>query len=74
MVKIRLVRGGVANKPVFRIIVIESRRKNDGEVIENLGIWSKTKNDLVVKRDRVDYWLKQGAQISPTLDKLLKNG
>lgn len=75
MLKIRMVRGGVANKPVFKIVAMEARSKNDGKALENLGFWSKIKGDFSVNRKRVDYWVKKGAQISPSLKKLLdKNG
>lgn len=75
MLKIRMVRGGVANKPVFKIVVMEARSKNDGKALEDLGLWSKIKNDLQVNRERIDYWVKKGAGISPSLKELLdKNG
>ncbi|OGM76565.1 30S ribosomal protein S16 [Candidatus Woesebacteria bacterium RIFOXYA1_FULL_43_9] len=72
MLKIRMVRGGVANKPVFQIVVMEARSKNDGKALENLGIWSKIKNDFSANRERIDYWIKKGAQVSPSLKKLLE--
>lgn len=75
MLKIRMVRGGVANKPVFKVVAMEARSKNDGKALENLGLWSKIKGDFKVNRERIDYWVKKGAQISPSLKKLLdKNG
>lgn len=67
-----MVRGGVANKPVFQIVVMEARSKNDGKALENLGIWSKIKNDFSANRERIDYWIKKGAQVSPSLKKLLE--
>lgn len=73
MIKLRMVRKGVAHKPVFRIIAIESRSKNDGKIIENLGYWSKLNSQLVIKQDRIDYWVAQGAQMSQSLRKLLTN-
>ena len=42
--------------------------------MENLGIWSKIKNDFSANRERIDYWIKKGAQVSPSLKKLLEKG
>jgi len=71
MLKVRMVRGGVANKPVFKVVVMEARSKNDGKALETLGIWSKIKSDRTINRERINYWVKQGAQVSPSLTKLL---
>ncbi len=74
MVKIRLSRTGKRNAPSYRIVVIDSRSKRDGRVIENLGFYDpKTKLTTVkLDRKRLDYWLSQGAQMTETVKKLVK--
>lgn len=73
-VRIRLQRLGKPKRPFYRIVAIDKRSKRDGAPIELLGqydpmaVTDKTK----VKPDRVEYWLKQGAQPSRTVASLLK--
>jgi len=73
-VRIRLQRLGKPKRPFYRIVAIDKRSKRDGAPIELLGqydpmaVTDKTK----VKADRVEYWLKQGAQPSRTVASLLK--
>lgn len=58
----------------FRIIVIESARPRDGRAIEELGYYDPAKKpaSISIKKERVEYWLKKGAQISPTVRSFLK--
>ncbi len=74
MVKIRLKRVGTKNRPQWRIVVVDSRFPRDGRFIETLGSYNPLPVDeqIEVKKDRLDYWLKQGAQLSTTLKSLLK--
>ena len=73
-VRLRLQRLGKPKRPFYRIIAIDKRKKRDGAPIEVLGqydpmaVTDKTK----VKADRVEYWLKEGAQASRTVASLLK--
>jgi small subunit ribosomal protein S16 len=72
---IRLSRRGARKQPVYRIIVIEKDRARDGRSIEVVGLYNPRTNPATVdlKRDRIEYWLAQGAQLSPTLARLYKN-
>ncbi len=74
MVKIRLSRTGKRNAPSYRIVVVDSRAKRDGRVIENLGFYDpKTKPQTIkFNRERLEYWLSQGAQMTTTVKKLVK--
>jgi small subunit ribosomal protein S16 len=74
MVKIRLTRTGKRNAPSYRIVVMDSRTKRDGRVIENLGFYDPKTKPITVKFDqkRVDYWLSQGAQMTNAVKELLK--
>ncbi len=75
MVKIRLKRFGRKNHAFWRINAVDHRSPRDGKVIEELGFYdpinSDTANQVVVNKDRVDFWIKKGAQPSPTVKQLL---
>ena len=72
---IRLSRRGARKQPVYRIVVIEKDRARDGRSIEVVGLYNPRTNPATVdfKKDRVDYWVGKGAQLSPTLARLYKN-
>lgn len=73
MVKIRLRRMGARNAPFYRVVVSDSRRTPTASAVEEIGWYDPTKQPAQVKIDagRVDYWLGHGAQLSPTVKKLL---
>ena len=73
-VKIRLKRLGQIRQPQYRIVVADSRKKRDGRVIEEIGIYHP-KNDpstIVVNSERAQHWLSVGAQPSEAVLVLLK--
>jgi len=74
MVKIRLAQTGTTNRKTYRIIAIEEGKRRDGKAIEILGHYDPlvTPKKLVFKRDRVDYWRSVGAQLTPSVQKLLQ--
>ena len=74
MVVIRLARGGAKKRPFYRIVVADKRMPRDGRFIEQVGHHDPRVDDngTVVKLDRVDHWLKVGAQLSPTVNTLVK--
>ncbi len=71
MLKIRLQRVGKKGQAHFRVIVIEHTRKPKGRFLELLGSYDPHKNTINVKKERVEYWLSKGAQLSPTVNNLL---
>lgn len=71
MIKIRLARKGTINKPVYRIVAIDERKKNNGKPLEVLGFWQPLKNIKEIKKDKIKIWLEKGAQLSPAVKKLL---
>ena len=73
-VKIRLKRFGTKNRLQWRIVVSDAKMPRDGRYIEEIGSYDPLpiQEKLEVKKDRLDYWVKQGAQISPSLKSLLK--
>jgi len=78
-VKIRLTRMGRRHRPFFRINAVDSRTPRDGRVIEKLGHYDPLEKDatkqIVLNRDRVEFWLGKGAVPSDTVSEiLLRNG
>ena len=73
-VRIRLKRFGTKNRPQWRIVVSDVKMPRDGRFIEEIGHYDPLpmNETLKVKHERLDYWLKQGAQVSPSLKSLLK--
>ena len=73
-VAIRLRQEGSKGRPVFRIVAADQRYKRDGRFIEILGTYDpgKEKNNAVVNLERVDAWIAQGAQPTPTVRSLIK--
>jgi small subunit ribosomal protein S16 len=73
-VRIRLQRVGKKKKPFYRIVAVDSRKKRDGEVIENLGQYQPISGGIQFKVDETKLikWLKRGAQPTETIESLLK--
>ena len=66
MLKIRLSMGGAKKRPVYKIVVADSRSPRDGRFIEKLGFFNplvpKNKKDrMKIEIERVKYWMSQGA-------------
>jgi small subunit ribosomal protein S16 len=75
MVKLRLARAGAKKKPFYRVIVADSRSPRDGRFIEQIGTYDPHKDPAEFKgeADRLDYWVKNGAEPSVTLHRLMVN-
>ncbi len=72
-VSIRLSLIGTKHVPFFRIVVVDSRKKRDGAVLENIGTYDGLKTKLVTFRpERYDAWVKLGAQPSDTAKKIYR--
>ena len=73
MLMIRLARVGARKQPYYRVVVIEKDRARNGRSIEVVGTYNPRTNPATVelKRDRIDYWTRNGAQISDRVGKLL---
>jgi small subunit ribosomal protein S16 len=73
-VKIRMKRVGAKNKPVFRIVVADSRSPRDGKFIEELGTYlpRQKADNFKMDLERAKYWLSKGAQPSETAASLIK--
>lgn len=76
MVVIRLARGGAKKRPFYNIVAADKQRRRDGRFIERVGFYNPiataTETGLSIQVDRVTYWKDKGAQLSPTVVRLLK--
>ncbi|SEK37253.1 small subunit ribosomal protein S16 [Roseateles sp. YR242] len=75
MVVIRLSRGGSKKRPFYNLVVTDSRNRRDGRFIERVGFYnpvaSGAAETLRVAQDRVAYWVGVGAQLSPSVARLV---
>ncbi len=75
-VRLRLKRFGRRHRPCYRVAAMDSRSARDGRVIEELGLYDPIAQDpakqVVLNRERIEYWLKVGAQPSETVASLIK--
>jgi small subunit ribosomal protein S16 len=73
-VKIRLKRLGMVRVPMYRIVVVDARKKRDGRVLEEIGKYHPKEDPsyISVVSERAQYWLGVGAQPSDAVAKLLK--
>lgn len=73
-VHIRLARHGAKKSPFYRIVVTDQRNPRDGRFIENVGVYDPRAQPvkLELNRERLEYWTKQGARPSQTVERLLK--
>lgn len=73
-VVLRLKRMGTKKKPFYRIVAINKSLKRDGKTLEELGNYDpkKGKNAVALDRERVEYWLQNGATPSETVKSIIK--
>ena len=75
-VKLRLKRFGRRHSTCFRLSAMDCRSPRDGRVIEELGWYDPKAKDadkrVALKRERIEYWLRSGAQPTETVADLLK--
>ena len=75
MVVIRLARGGAKKRPFYNVVVADSRERRDGRFIERVGFYNPMaaggEQPLRLALDRVTYWTGVGAQVSPTVARLV---
>ena len=76
MLKLRLSMGGTKKRPVYKIVVADSKFPRDGRFIEKLGFFNpllpkEKKERIGLQTDRIKYWLSQGAQPTTRVARLL---
>jgi len=78
MVVIRLARAGAKKRPFFNIVVTDSRNRRDGRFIERLGFYNPLaagkEESFRIAQDRLTYWQGVGAQLSETVERVVKQG
>lgn len=74
MLMIRLARFGSKKKPTYRVVVIEKERARDSRAVEIVGHYNPVAQPAVVslKHDRIAHWMKNGAQPSDTVKRLME--
>lgn len=76
MVVIRMARGGSKKRPFYNLVATDSRNRRDGRFIERVGFYNPVSSEgsesLRIALDRVDYWRSNGAQLSPAVERLVK--
>ncbi len=74
MLMIRLARFGARKQPYYRIVVIDKERARNGRAVEVVGTYNPRTSPASVelKRDRIDHWVKNGAQLSERVEKLVQ--
>jgi small subunit ribosomal protein S16 len=72
---IRLARFGAKKKPTYRVVVIDKERARNSRSVEVVGTYNPVSQppQVDLKHERIEYWLKNGAQPSETVGRLLKN-
>lgn len=78
MVVIRLARGGAKKRPFFNVVVADSRCAAGKRFIERIGFYNpkavEKEEKLRIASDRLQHWCGKGAQMSPTVRRLVKQG
>jgi len=71
---IRMARFGAKKKPTYRVVVIDKERARNSRSVEVVGLYNPVSQPPVVNlnRERIEYWMKNGAQPSDTVTRLMK--
>jgi len=76
MVVIRLARTGAKKRPFYHVTVADSRRAKSGKFIERVGFFNPLARGqdekIRLKKERIDFWVSQGAQLSDRVRRLVK--
>ena len=76
MLKLRLSRGGTKKRPVYKVVVADSRFARDGRFIEKVGFFNpllpkEKKERIGLEAERIKYWLGQGARPTTRVARIL---
>lgn len=73
-VRIRLARHGSKKRPFYRIVVANSESTRDGRFLETVGTYNPLQEvaEISLKKERVKYWMDQGAKPSDTVNSILR--
>lgn len=70
---IRLQRIGKRGQAYFRVVILEHTTRPKGKYLELLGTYNPHQKEFKIKKDRIEYWISKGAQVSPTVNNLMVN-
>lgn len=73
MLKIRLKRNGRKKQAIYRIIVIDSKKRRDGRAIEEVGFYNPITKTTKINMEKINSRLLQGAQLTKTVENIIKN-
>ena len=75
MVKIRLQRQGKKKAPFYHIVVADSKSPRDGKIIEKIGSYDPMTepSTIILNKEKLEQWIKNGAQPTETVKALIKN-
>ncbi len=71
-VRLRRIGKNPKKRPHFRITVFNSQRGRDSKFIEEIGYYNPINETVKVNKERYDYWVSKGAQVSPTVKSIAK--
>ncbi len=71
MIKIRLSRTGTKNKPYYRIVATDERKKRASSSLGVIGFWHPRKKVIKIDSKKLDYWVGKGAQITEAVGRLI---
>jgi len=76
-VKIRLARGGAKKRPFYRVVVANATAPRDGDFLEKVGTYNpmlakESSERVVLKKDRIEYWLSTGAKPTERVAKFIE--
>lgn len=75
MLKIRLAQTGSTNRKTYRVVAIEEGKRRNGRNVEILGFYNPLVKppQIRIQKDRIEYWQKLGAVVTPAVEKLLQS-
>ncbi len=71
-IRLRRIGKNPKGKPHFRISAFDARSGRDGRILEELGFYNPLTGESVLKKEKIEAWIKNGAQLSLTVKNLLK--
>jgi len=73
MLKIRLKRYGRKKQAIYRIIVIDSKKRRDGRALEEVGFYNPLTKETKLNIEKIENRINNGAQLTKTVANLIKN-
>lgn len=72
MVKIKLTMFGRKKAPFYRIVAITGKERREGKPLEVLGFWNPATKEIKIEKEKMQAWIKKGAQVTAGVAKLIK--